>query len=164
MMFNTKIAIVGMGLRLPGGISTCDALWCALQNSENLISTIPEQRFAYAKYLHMRQSELGKSYTFVAGVMSDIDTFDANFFGITPREARQMDPQQKLLLTTTWEALEHGNQNIANLAGANCAVYIGIGSNEHMFNYVNDASSIDSYTMLGNCPSIAANIIFFFFF
>jgi phthiocerol/phenolphthiocerol synthesis type-I polyketide synthase C len=159
----SSIAVVGMAFRLPGDISTCDELWHALQQGENLISTIDSKRFSFQNYTHPRQSEAGKSYTFNAGVLSRIDEFDAGFFGITPREARQMDPQQRLLLETAWEALENGNQNVESLAGSNCAVYVGIGSNEHFFRFANDTSSADSYTMLGNCSSIAANRISYIF-
>ncbi len=158
-----NIAVVGIAFRLPGDISTCEELWHNLKDCKNLISTIDDQRFHFQNYLHPRKSELGKSYTFNAGMLSRIDEFDADFFGITPREAQQMDPQQRMLLETTWEALEHGGQNPEALAGSNCAVYIGIGSNEHLFNYANDTSLADSYTMLGNCTSIAANRISYIF-
>lgn len=158
-----NIAVVGVAFRLPGDISTCEELWHNLKDCKNLISTIDDQRFHFQNYLHPRKSELGKSYTFNAGMLSRIDEFDADFFGITPREAQQMDPQQRMLLETTWEALEHGGQNPEALAGSNCAVYIGIGSNEHLFNYANDTSLADSYTMLGNCTSIAANRISYIF-
>ncbi len=158
-----KIAVVGMAFRLPGEISTVEALWRVLQQGENVISNIDESRFPYKNYLHERPTEPGKSYTFRAGVLSKVDEFDAAFFGISPREARQMDPQQRLLLETTWNALEHGGQNVDQLAGSDCAVYIGIGSFEHIFKYVNDISATDSYTMLGNCASIASNRISYAF-
>lgn len=152
-----------MAFRLPGDITTLDDLWRVLQNGENQISEVDPARFPFKNYYHQRKTELGKSYTFNAGVLSRIDEFDAAFFGITPREAQQMDPQQRLLLETTWDALENGCQNIEQLAGSNCGVYIGIGNNEHMFNYVNDTSTADSYTMLGSCSSIASNRISYIF-
>ncbi|MCX7117671.1 MAG: SDR family NAD(P)-dependent oxidoreductase [Legionellales bacterium] len=159
----SPIAIVGMAFRLPGDINTSDALWSVLQTGENLISTMDESRFASKNYLHARKSEPGKSYTFSAGLLSRVDAFDASFFGITPREAQQMDPQQRLLLETTWEALENGGQNIDQLAGADCAVYVGVGSLDHMLRYVNDTSAIDLYTMTGSCASIASNRISYAF-
>jgi acyl transferase domain-containing protein/NADPH:quinone reductase-like Zn-dependent oxidoreductase/acyl carrier protein/SAM-dependent methyltransferase len=158
-----NIAVVGIGLRLPNDVSTMDGLWNVLINEENLISNIKHDRFSYENYLHPRRNEPGKSYTYSAGVLSRIDEFDARFFGITPREACQIDPQQRLLLEVTWEALENGCQNIDSLAGKDCGVYIGIGSNEHMFQYTNDPAIIDSYTMLGNCSSIASNRISYVF-
>src|SRR3990167_4599604 len=157
------IAIVGMAFRLPGDLSTPDALWNALISDKNLITEIDNARFSTKKYWHPRKSELGKSYTFKAGVLSKIDEFDAGFFGISPREAFQMDPQQRLLLELTWEALENGNQNPEQLAGSNCAVYVGIANNEHMIKCNLDLPIGDSYTMLGNCPSIAANRISYVF-
>ncbi|OGT44580.1 MAG: hypothetical protein A3E82_01680 [Gammaproteobacteria bacterium RIFCSPHIGHO2_12_FULL_38_11] len=153
-----SIAIVGMAFRLPGNLSSLEALWNALIDGKNLISEIDDARFPSKKYLHPRKSELGKSYTFKAGMLSKISEFDAGFFGISPREAYQMDPQQRLLLELTWEALENGNQNPEQLAGSNCAVFIGIASNEHIFKCNTDVLA-DAYTMLGNCNSIASNRI-----
>src|SRR5438477_203337 len=98
-----QIAIVGMAFRLPGDLSTPEALWRALASGENVVTEIDNARFSTKKYFHTRKSELGKSYTFKAGVLSRIDEFDAGFFGISPREALQMDPQQRLLLELTWE-------------------------------------------------------------
>lgn len=159
----TEIAIVGMAFRLPGDISTITQLWDALKEGKDLISSIDDHRWPIKNYLHPRKTELGKSYTFSAGVLSKIDEFDACFFNITPREARQMDPQQRILLETTWEALENGCQNVEQLEGSNCAVYVGIGSNEHMFKYINDCSVTYSHMMLGSCMSIAANRISYMF-
>lgn len=159
---NQSIAIVGMAFRLPGDLSTPEELWDALVKGENLITEIDNTRFSTKKYFHSRKSELGKSYTFKSGILSKIDEFDAGFFGISPREAYQMDPQQRLLLELTWEALENGNQKPEQLAGSDCAVFIGIASSEHMF-ACNSDTTADSYTMLGNCNSIAANRISYVF-
>src|SRR3990167_2033392 len=158
-----QIAIVGMAFRLPGDISTPEMLWDVLQNGENLITTMDESRFCSKNYFHSRKSELGKSYTFNAGLVSRIDEFDAEFFGISPREARQIDPQQRLLLETTWSALENGRLASEQLAGSDCAVFIGISGNEYTYKTVTDSSNIDLYTMLGSSPSIAANRIYYIF-
>lgn len=155
----SDIAIVGVAFRLPGEVTTFERLWEVLSNRENLITEIDESRFYKRHFLHSRKHEPGKSYTFKAGVLSQINHFDAEFFGISPREAQQMDPQQRLLLETTWSALENGQQDPEKLSGSDCAVYVGISGNEHVYHTVNDTTHIDSYTMLGNCPSIAANRI-----
>lgn len=157
------IAIVGMAFRLPGDLSTPEEFWEALKQGKDLVTGIDETKWSTDRYFHSRKSELGKSYTFNSGVLSRIYEFDANFFGISPREATQMDPQQRLLLEMTWEALESGCQNPQKLEGSNCAVYVGIASNEHLYRYVNDPSVSDAYTMLGNCPSIASNRISYIF-
>jgi len=158
-----KIAIVGIGLRLPKDVSTLGDLWNVLHSGENLISHVDQSRFDFRKYTHGRKTELGKSYAFKAGMLSNIHDFDAQFFGISPREACQMDPQQRLLLETTWEALENGGQHIDRQHKKKCAVFVGIGSTEHMFQYTNDPSTSDSYSMLGSCTSIASNRLSYFF-
>lgn len=159
---NQSIAIVGMAFRLPGNIATPEALWNALSNGDHLITEINDTRFPTKKYLHPRKSEPKKAYTFKAGVLSEIDKFDAAFFGISPREANQMDPQQRMLLELTWETLENGNQKPAALAGSKCGVFVGIANSEHLFKCNNDIT-IDSHTMLGNCNSIASNRISYIF-
>ena len=165
MTVNRKkdIAIVGLAFRLPGEITSSENLWDVLQNSKNLITKMDESRFSFENYLHPRKSEPGKSYTFNAGLLSKIDEFDAEFFGISPREAQQMDPQQRLLLETTWAALENSRRSPDALSGSDCAVYVGISGNEYSDNWANDNANIDSYTMLGSCPSIAANRISYIF-
>ena len=78
------IAIVGAACRLPGGISSPDQLWSKLRAGENLISEIPADRWNKDLFRHDRPGELGRSYTFRAGVIDNAAAFDASFFGIPP--------------------------------------------------------------------------------
>ncbi len=158
-----KIAIVGMACRLPGNIQSPDDYWQVLKKGEDVVTSIDESRWGTDFYQHPNKKEPGKSYTFAAGVLSQIDQFDASFFGISPREAAQMDPQQRLLLELTWEALENGGQLPENLAGSKCAVYIGIASTDYAHRRMDDLSSLDPYSMTGNTASIASNRISYLF-
>jgi len=158
-----KIAIVGMAFRLPGGLSNSEQFWSALSEGADLVTEIPENRWATDAYHHPKRTEPGKSYTWSAGVIPGIDEFDAEFFGISPREARQMDPQQRLLLELTWEALENGGQAPEKLAGSGCAVYVGIASSDYAYRRIDDFSSADAYTMTGNTGSVASNRISYAF-
>jgi len=144
-------------------VSHSDQFWKALKNGKDLVSAIGEDRWGKASYYHSRQKEPGKSYTWSAGVIPDVDRFDAKFFGISPREAAEMDPQQRLLLELTWGALEDGGQVPEALAGSDCAVYVGIASNDYVQRRIDDLSSIDAYTMTGNTASIASNRISYAF-
>ena len=154
-----KIAIVGMSCRFPGEATSPEAYWEVLKNGKDVVTEVSSDRWGTDFYKHPDKKEPGKSYTFAAGVLDQVDEFDAAFFGISPREAAQMDPQQRLLLELTWEALEDGNQVPESLAGSQCAVYVGIASTDYAHRRMDDLSSLDPYSMTGNTASIASNRI-----
>jgi len=158
-----KIAIVGMACRFPGEANSPDAYWDVLKKGKDLVTEVSSERWGTNFYHHPDKKEPGKSYTFSAGVLPQVDEFDASFFGISPREAAQMDPQQRLLLELTWEALEDGQQIPGSLAGSDCAVYIGIASTDYAHRRMDDLSSLDPYSMTGNTASIASNRISYIF-
>ncbi|HIQ14469.1 MAG TPA: polyketide synthase, partial [Leucothrix sp.] len=148
-----------MACRFPGEANSPDAYWEVLKNGKDVVTEISSDRWGTNFYQHPNKKEPGKSYTFSAGVLPQVDEFDASFFGISPREAAQMDPQQRLLLELTWEALEDGQQIPDSLAGSQCAVYIGIASTDYAHRRMDDLSSLDPYSMTGNTASIASNRI-----
>ncbi len=152
-----KIAVVGMACRFPGEANSPATYWELLKGEKDAVTEVSSDRWDKDFYQHADKKSAGKSYTFSAGVLSDIDQFDAAFFGISPREAAQMDPQQRLLLELTWEALEDAGQVPAELSGSNCAVVVGIASTDYVHRRVDDLSSIDPYSMTGNTASIASN-------
>ena len=147
------IALVGMSLRFPGDIGDAESFWQALINQQDLVTEVDPSRWDTSLFQHDNKATPGTSYTFAAGQLSNIDQFDAQFFGISPREAAQMDPQQRLLLELTWQALADGQQRVDTLAGSNCAVFIGIASNDYGNRAVDDMSVADAYTMTGNTLS-----------
>lgn len=157
------IAIVGMSCRFPGGVRNPEEFWNLLVNETDAVTEVPADRFGTDFYLHPAKREPGKSYTFSAGVLGDIAGFDADFFGISPREARQMDPQQRLLLELAWEAFENAGQRPAEMAGTNCAVFIGVASKDYGDRSVDDLSVADAYSATGNTLSIASNRISYLF-
>ena len=157
------IAIVGMACRFPGGASSPGTFWDCLAQGRDLVGAIDERRFGTEYYYHPNPRAPGRSYTWSAGVLDDIDRFDAAFFGIAPREAAEMDPQQRLLLELTWEALEDGAQVPERLAGSDCSVHIGISSTDYANSRIDDPGSGDAYAMTGGTLSIAANRISYVF-
>ena len=157
------IAIVGMACRFPGGASSPGTFWDCLAQGRDLVGEIDERRFGTEYYYHPNPQAPGRSYTWSAGVLDDIDRFDAAFFGISPREAEEMDPQQRLLLELTWEALEDGAQVPERLAGSDCSVHIGISSTDYANSRIDDPGSGNAYAMTGGTLSIAANRISYVF-
>jgi acyl transferase domain-containing protein/NADPH:quinone reductase-like Zn-dependent oxidoreductase/acyl carrier protein/SAM-dependent methyltransferase len=158
-----KIAIVGIACRFPGNATSPDKYWNLLKQGKDAVTEIEENRLGASFHLHPNKKEKGKSYTFAAGVLDDIDLFDAGFFGISPREADQMDPQQRILLELTWEALESAGMPTEALAGSNTSVSIGIASTDYGNRRLDDLSTVDPYTMTGNTQSIASNRISYVF-
>jgi acyl transferase domain-containing protein len=120
------IAIVGIGVRLPGGITDQDELWEALLEGRDCIVDIPGSRWDPQKYLDPTGRAPGRSYVQKAGMLTgDPNAFDHTFFGIPPREAAILDPQQRLLLQCSWEAFEDAGDPPSDHAGARTGVFIG---------------------------------------
>ena len=120
------IAIVGIGCRLPGGITDADGLWTALLDGRDCIVDIPGSRWDPNRYLDPTGRVPGRSYVQKAGMLADDPkAFDHAFFGIPPREAAILDPQQRLLLQCSWEAFEDAGEPASHHAGARTGVFIG---------------------------------------
>ena len=100
------IAVIGIGCRFPGSDSP-DAYWAFLREGRDGIREVPADRWPIDQYFDPDPDAPGKIATRYGGFLDQISEFDANFFGIAPREALVMDPQQRLLLEASWEALEH---------------------------------------------------------
>jgi 3-oxoacyl-(acyl-carrier-protein) synthase/acyl carrier protein/SAM-dependent methyltransferase len=156
------VAIVGMALRLPGGVTSPERFWKALAEGEDLITTIPAERWDAAEYWSADAERPATMYDVHGGFLSDVDAFDAEFFGIHPREAASMDPQQRILLELTWEALERANIDPRSLMNMPTGVYLGLTNSDYGRLLTEDASRIDGYTAIGLAASIAAGRIAYF--
>ncbi|WP_433544540.1 SDR family NAD(P)-dependent oxidoreductase (plasmid) [Streptomyces sp. CA-294286] len=151
------IAIVGASCRLPGGIHDLDTLWDTLREGREAVGEIPEDRFDARRYVATDMARAGRSYTAAGGFLDDIAQFDAAYFGISPKEAAQMDPQHRLLLELAAEALDDAAIAPSRLAGTDTAVYIGISDATYGARQAMALENINPYTMLGAASSIAAN-------
>ncbi len=152
-----------MACRLPGNIKSPEDYWHVLSEGKDVVTEVSSDRWGTDFYSHPDKNEPGKSYTFAAGVLDNIDLFDPAFFGISPREADQMDPQQRLLLELAWETLENAGVPAERIKGSECAVYVGIASNDYAHRRTDDLASLDAYTMTGNTASVASNRISYTF-
>src|SRR6266542_4006488 len=103
------IAIVGIGCRFPRAEGPA-AYWRLLRDGVDAVSEIPSSRFDVDAFYDAVPGTPGKIGSRLGGFLDGIDRFDADFFGVSPREAERIDPQQRLLLETTWEALEDAGQ------------------------------------------------------
>jgi acyl transferase domain-containing protein/NAD(P)-dependent dehydrogenase (short-subunit alcohol dehydrogenase family)/acyl carrier protein len=110
------IAIVGMGCRYPGGVTTPEELWQLVAGGVDAISALPTDR-------GWQLPEGGPALA--GGFVRDPGMFDPGFFGISPREATAMDPQQRLLLEICWEAVERAGIDAHSLKGSRTGVFAG---------------------------------------
>ncbi|MEZ0251638.1 MAG: SDR family NAD(P)-dependent oxidoreductase [Methylobacteriaceae bacterium] len=158
MTHRKDIAIVGRACRLPGA-QNVEGLWQLLTEGRCAVSRIPEDRWSLQAFGHPRAQERGKSYTWAAGVLDDIWSFDPGVFGISPREAEQMDPQQRMLLELTWEAFEDAGLRPSAVAGSHIGVFVGASALDYGNLRILDPSSGDAYAATGNTLSIISNRI-----
>ncbi|HEY1807680.1 MAG TPA: polyketide synthase, partial [Acidobacteriaceae bacterium] len=153
------IAVIGMALRLPGGVRSPERLWEALASGEDLIGTIPEERWHAEAWRGAGPDEPGTMYDIHGGFLEDIESFDAEFFGIRPREAASMDPQHRILLELSWEALERAAIDPRSLADSSTGVWLGLSNSDYGRRLTNDVLRIDGYTGIGAAASMAAGHI-----
>jgi phthiocerol/phenolphthiocerol synthesis type-I polyketide synthase C len=156
------IAIIGRSCRMPGAPSVA-ALWDLLQAGRCAVSEIPAERWSLERLYHPRTNERGRSYTWACGVLDDIWGFDPSVFALSPREAEQMDPQQRLVLELTFEALEDAGIKPSALAGSETGVFVGASALDYGNLRILDSAGADPYFATGNTLSIVSNRISYAF-
>jgi acyl transferase domain-containing protein/thioesterase domain-containing protein len=150
------IAIVGLACRFPGA-TTAEAFWRMLVSGNEAIRQVPADRWDVDALYDPNPAAPGKTTTRWGGFLSDIDLFDADFFGISATEAERMDPQQRLILEVAWEALENANIVPSALAGTRTGVFIGISHSDYDRLIYQDYRRISSYHGTSTYHCIAAN-------
>src|SRR5262245_51705398 len=161
-MTRTPIAIIGRACRLPGARDV-DAFWRVLAEQRCTVTTIDDTRWSTQRFLHPRKAEPAKTYTFAAGVLDDVWGFDPTVFSISPREAEQMDPQQRLALQLVWEALEDAGIPMSAIANTETGVFVGASALDYGSRGIFDGASIGPYFATGNTLSIISNRISYAF-
>ena len=153
------IAVVGMGCRFPGGADNPEGFWQVLEQGRDALRDVPDDRWDRAAFFDPDPDAPGKMYTTRGGFIEDPGRhFDAGFFGISPREAQAIDPQHRLLLEVTWEALENAGLSPDRLLGSLGGVFIGISTADYaQLRYAaGGMAAIDPYWGLGASSGFAA--------
>ncbi|RQH04064.1 type I polyketide synthase [Okeania hirsuta] len=150
------IAIVGMACRFPGGANDPSKYWNLLHDGIDAITPVPPERWDVSAYYDPDPEVPGKSYTRQGGFIDQVDQFDPLFFGISPREAVTLDPQYRLLLEVTWEALENSGQTWENLKNSQTSVFMGASTDDYTSVILREANS---YPTLGINRSIGVGRI-----
>ncbi|HVL02418.1 MAG TPA: polyketide synthase, partial [Dongiaceae bacterium] len=126
------VAVVGMSCRFPGNVKDPDSYWQLLRNGLDGVVEVTDQRgWRMDDFYDADPAAKGKINSRYQGYVSDIDLFDAEFFGIAPKEAERLDPQQRLLLEVAWEALESAACAPDSLSGSNTGVFLGISCSDY---------------------------------
>ncbi|MGO1962908.1 MULTISPECIES: polyketide synthase Pks13 [unclassified Corynebacterium] len=156
-----QIAVVGMAGRYPGADGV-DGMWRMFEQGRSGVGELPEGR--WSEYdddpeMSRRMAEA----VLTGGYIDDIASFDAEFFGLSPVEAANMDPQQRILLSLTWEALEDAGIPANTLRGTDVGVFMGTTNNDYGMLISADPSEAHPYALTGNSSAIIANRISYAF-
>ncbi|MET4427275.1 type I polyketide synthase [Mycolicibacterium sp. 624] len=147
------IAIVGMSCRFPGGVSTPEDLWDMVAQGRDVVSDLPDDRGWDAAGLYDPDPDApGKSYARTGGFVENVADFDASFFGIATSEALAMDPQQRMLLELSWEALERAGVDPTSLRGSSTGVFAGVIAG----GYGMSDDAIEGYRLTGMTSSVTS--------
>ena len=151
------IAIVGIGCRLAGSINDPAQFWTFLTEGRSDVREVPEERWEPYLRRDPRNAAVLKETTRWGTFLDDLAGFDAEYFGVSPREAELMDPQQRLALEVSWEALEHAGVQPRTLAGSDTAVLMGVNSDDYGKLIMEDLPGIEAWTGIGTSLCGIAN-------
>ncbi|HMV68528.1 MAG TPA: polyketide synthase, partial [Myxococcota bacterium] len=153
------LAILGASCRLPGGARDLDSLWDLLASGRDAITEIPADRFDVEALYDPDPDAPGRTWSRWMGALDHLWDFDPSFFGLSPREATAMDPQQRMLLEVAWEALEAAGIPPGALRGSRTGVFVGTNTNDFPLVRNRDPSTIDAFTAAGMHTAVLANRI-----
>ena len=157
---NEPIAIIGVGLRFPGGASDAASYWKILSDRLSTVTEVPAARWKIDDYYDSDPEAAGKMYSRHGSFLADIAGFDAHLFGVSPREAIEMDPQHRIALEVAWEALENAGCSPAQASRSKAGVFLALSNSDYLRLVFNDRiDELDAYSSTGNNFSVAAGRI-----
>ncbi|MCZ4351949.1 SDR family NAD(P)-dependent oxidoreductase [Roseovarius aestuarii] len=146
------IAVIGLGCRFPGAESGPDAFWQMLKDGRHGVRRVPADRWDADAWYDPDPTVPGKTHSRHGGFIDDVTGFDAALFGLSPREADALDPQQRLFLELAWESLENAGIPPQGLAGSATGVFAGISTADYsgLGLWNGDLTRIDPYSYSGS--------------
>src|ERR1700733_5273302 len=152
----TPVAVIGMACRLPGGVDSPQLLWQALLRGDDFIGEIPADRWDADLYYDPEPGVPGRSVSRWGAFLDNVGGFDCDFFGLTEREATAIDPQHRLLLETSWDAIEHAGLDPATLAQSQTGVFVGLTHGDYELLSADTGAAEGPYGFTGTCNSFAS--------
>ena len=160
-LLSDPIAVIGIGCRVPGGATTADELWHLLRDGAHGVRETPPDRWDAREWYDPDPAASGKSIAKEGSFLDRIDLFDAAYFGILPREADRIDPQQRLVLEVAIEAIDDAGLPHPRLRGSRTSVYIASYHNDYGQLQYSDPDGIEARTLTGTLHSIVPNRLSF---
>jgi polyketide synthase 5 len=155
----TPVAVIGMACRLPGGINSSAQLWDALLRGDDLVTEVPSDRWDADEYYDPQPGVPGRSVSKWGAFLDDVSGFDAEFFGLSDPEAAALDPQHRLLLENSWEAMEHAGLTPEQLRDSLTGVFVGLTQSDYQLKTVDSPAMEGPYGFQGNAFSMASGRI-----
>ncbi|WP_198166867.1 beta-ketoacyl synthase N-terminal-like domain-containing protein, partial [Micromonospora rifamycinica] len=156
------LAVVGMACRFPGGVASPEDLWRLVVDGVDALSDFPEDRGWPLEGLFDPDPDApGTSYTSQGGFLTGAGQFDAGLFGISPREALAMDPQHRLLLETSWEALEDAGVDPTSMHGTDVGVFSGVFTQGYGAGSI--TPELEAFAGTGSASSVASGRVSYTF-
>ncbi|WP_030454772.1 type I polyketide synthase [Herbidospora cretacea] len=153
------VAVIGIGCRLPGDVHSPDEFWDLLCAGRNTTRPLPADRWRRDENRSPENAAALRDAVRHGSFLDDIEGFDAEFFGLSPREAELMDPQQRILMETAWEALEHAGLPPHELRGTDTGVFVGVCTGDYGARLLEDLPQIEAWTGIGAATCAVANRI-----
>lgn len=155
-----KVAIIGISCRFPGGIETPENFWDLLISQKDTIHTLPPQRWRWPENIDVTCQHRGIDR---GGFFESVDQFDATYFKISPREAKLMDPQQRMLLEMSRHCFDDAGYEHAAIYGSDTAVFIGISNTDYHELLMKSLEQTGGYLSTGSGLFAAANRLSYFY-
>lgn len=152
------VAIIGMSCNLPKGCTTPERFWEHITNADDGLTVVPENRWD-TNLFFAEEKQSGKSYVKLGGFLDDVDAFDADFFGISAREAIMIDPQHRILLETAWHAIEQAGISPRSLSGSSTGIFMGISGSDYAKRVLACTYDLSMHAVTGTFTSLAAQRI-----
>jgi acyl transferase domain-containing protein len=161
-MPHEPIAVIGLACRFPGAADPA-AFWDLLRRGGEAIREVPPDRWDADAFYDPDPDAPGRMNTRWGGFLDGPHWFDREFFKVPAWEASRMDPQQRLMLELTWEALEDAGQPANRLAGGPVGVFVGLTNFDYLRQALRDPAGVDGYALTGGGLSMAANRLCYHF-